>query len=140
MYAVDVNYLSVTIASLVNMLIGYLWYSPYIFGKKWAQLSGISRRNKSMFGRILSRYILIYFLISFFTAYILANFSDYLGIMTIGEGAQLGLWIWFGFVATTVLYDYIYPKKSASWTLYFIDTGYILAGLMVMAMILAVWR
>ena len=105
MYAVDVNYLSVTIASLVNMLIGYLWYSPYIFGKKWAQLSGISRRNKSMFGRILSRYILIYFLISFFTAYILANFSDYLGTMTIGEGAQLGLWIWFGFIATTVLYD-----------------------------------
>jgi len=140
MHAVDVNYLSVTIASLINMLIGYLWYSRAIFGKEWLKLSGISKRNLNMFGRVSSRYILIYFLVSFFTAYILAIFSDYIGTKTVSEGIQLGLWIWLGFIVTTSVYDYIYPRKSASWKLYFIDTGYILTSFIIMAMILAVWR
>jgi hypothetical protein len=122
------------------MLIGYIWYSPKLFGKKWMKLSNISYRNIKLFGKVQIRHIYIYFLISFFIAYVLSVFLDYLGSTTISDGAQVSLWIWLGFIFTNSISDYIFPKKIKSLEMFFIDNGYVLTGLLVMGMILAVWR
>ena len=37
----NIDYFIVLIASLVNIAIGALWYSPYLFGKQWTRLLGI---------------------------------------------------------------------------------------------------
>jgi len=140
MKAVNVNYLSILIVSLINMLIGYVWYSQKFFGKKWEELSGLNRKGENLFARAKIKQIPIYFLLSFFTAHIFFIFSDYFGTTTIGEGAQLGLWIWFGFVLTNSIYEFIFPKKTKSWELFFINNFYILTNLIVMGMILAIWR
>ena len=38
----DVNYFAVAIAALSAFLLGGLWYSPLLFARKWAALSGQS--------------------------------------------------------------------------------------------------
>ena len=33
----DVNWLAVAVGAVLAYLLGYLWYSPKLFGKKWAE-------------------------------------------------------------------------------------------------------
>ena len=41
---VDVNYLAVLVAAIINMVIGSIWYSPSMgFGKSWMKYSGAGR-------------------------------------------------------------------------------------------------
>jgi hypothetical protein len=35
-----VNWLAIIIAALANMVIGFLWYGTWAFGKSWMKLSG----------------------------------------------------------------------------------------------------
>ncbi len=37
-----VNWLAVTVGTVVSFLVGWVWYSPKLFGKKWAEGSGVS--------------------------------------------------------------------------------------------------
>ena len=38
----NVNWLAVIVGTIVSFLVGWLWYSPKLFGKKWAEGSGVS--------------------------------------------------------------------------------------------------
>jgi hypothetical protein len=37
---VPINYLAVLVAALVPMIIGFAWYSPALFAKKWMAILG----------------------------------------------------------------------------------------------------
>lgn len=37
----NVNWLAVIIGTIVSFIIGWLWYSPILFGTKWAEGSGV---------------------------------------------------------------------------------------------------
>lgn len=37
----NVNWLAVIIGTIVSFIIGWLWYSPVLFGRKWAEGSGV---------------------------------------------------------------------------------------------------
>ena len=43
----DVNWLSISIAAISAFVIGGLWYSPIVFGKRWAVLAGISPEKQA---------------------------------------------------------------------------------------------
>jgi hypothetical protein len=40
MPSVDINWIAVIVAAVVNMVVGALWYSPQLFGKQWAKVLG----------------------------------------------------------------------------------------------------
>nr|TFG53051.1 MAG: DUF1761 domain-containing protein [Hyphomicrobiales bacterium] len=37
----NVNWLAVGVGTIASFMLGWLWYSPKLFGKKWAEGSGI---------------------------------------------------------------------------------------------------
>ncbi len=41
-----VNYLAVLVAAIVGMVVGFIWYSPKVFGKMWMKLSGVNPKDK----------------------------------------------------------------------------------------------
>lgn len=43
----NVNWLAVIVGTIVSFLIGWLWYSPMLFGKKWAEGSGVELGSAS---------------------------------------------------------------------------------------------
>jgi len=43
----NVNWLAVILGTLISFLIGWLWYSPILFGKKWAEGSGVELASAS---------------------------------------------------------------------------------------------
>lgn len=137
---VDVNYLAVLVAGVVNIIIGFLWYGP-VFGKKWMAMMGMGQADidagKAKGG--MGKSYFIAFVGSLVTAYVLAYIITISRIAGISSGVSGGLssafWVWLGFFATSVLASVLREKRT--WSLYFLNVFYHLVNLLVMGAILA---
>ena len=122
-------------ASVAAMGVGYLWYSSFLFGKKWMKLEGLSKETMDNSG--MAKTYLVMFLATFISGYILSLFIHYAGAFTLVNGAKTGLWAWIGFVMPTGLANHLFSKKPLQ--LFLLQTGHHLVSLMVMGALLAVW-
>lgn len=136
MLQASINYWAVIIAGISAMIVGFVWYMPRLFGKSWMGLIGKSEEQiKAEWNGAMLLQTFVTALIMF---YVLAHFIDYTGATTIGEGAQTGLWLWLGFVATTMYTNILYEKRPVK--LWAINTGYQLVNLLIAGAILSIWQ
>lgn len=126
----EVNWIAIVVAVVVNIILGSLWYSPYLFGKPWAE--ALKMDIKTLVATPLHYAGAIG--VSLITAFVLAVLVKQFGIKTYNAGATLAFWVWLGFIATSHFSGVIWanrPLKS-----YVIDTAFSLISLQVMAFIL----
>jgi len=120
------DWMLVLIAALVNLAIGYVWYSHWLFGSTWLKLAELKskdvKRNKNA--------ILWTCLNSLVIAFFLEFFARHVGVDAVTEGVFLGFIIWLGFVATTQIASVIWRRKP--FQLFLIDSGYKLLSFLVM--------
>ncbi len=128
----QVNYLAVLVAAVLNMVAGAIWYSPMLFAKPWIKLTG----KKDMQGGGVGYGIAA--LCSLAIAYVLAHFVQLAGAMDWMDGVKTGLWAWVGFVATTAAANYVFEGRP--WKLYWINVGYPLVAFVLMGALLAAWH
>ena len=136
----NVNLLAVLVAAIVMMVLGFVWYSQFAFGKMWMGEMGMSAKSmadKKKMKQNMPVTFGIMFIGTLVMAYVLAHIVSYTQAKTVLEGAQAGFWVWLGFVAPTMLSAVLFSGKSVK--LYIIDTAHVLVGLLVMGAILAVW-
>lgn len=136
MPAVTVNYVAVVLAALVHMVLGSLWYGP-LFGAVWMKAMGLTKADMGKMKTSANQAYAWAAAASLVMAYILAHFVKYLNVDTFAEAAQLGFWIWLGFIVTKGILDTVFEDKN--WNVYFISMGYQLASLILMSMLLATW-
>lgn len=138
MPVIDINMFAVLAAAIVNMVIGFIWYSPAVFGNTWMKASGITEKKiqESKKEGMVKKFFLA-FLGTLVMSYVLAHFIDYAGATTLSAGAQAGLWLWLGFIAPVLLGGVLWEGKS--YLSYSINVLHYLAALVIMSMILAVW-
>jgi hypothetical protein len=132
-----INYWAVLVAAVVAFVMGGLWYSPLLFGKAWSKLRGIDSTGTAR-AQMRPREILAEFVRGLIVAVVLAGFVVHLGVVNLVGAIYLGLAVWVGFQATSIVGAVIheqYPLK-----LYAIHTGDALAKTLAMAVILGVWR
>ncbi len=132
---VSVNYLAVLAASVVSMLIGWAWYSPMVLGKQW--MKEVGKRPEEIKKDMQGKAMAMAFVATLIMAYVLAHFVQYVTAVTLGDGVQLGFWIWLGFIAPVVATSVFFDGKSWKW--FAITGGYQLVNAIVMAAILAMW-
>jgi hypothetical protein len=135
MTMVDVNYVAVLVAAIVNMAVGFVWYSKGVFGATWMKLIGKTEKQIKE-GANTNLYIAA-FVASLVTSFVLAQFVALSGAVTAMDGFLVGLWAGIGFVATTFAADAIFNGKPMQ--LYGINVGYNLVSLVLMGALLAVW-
>lgn len=132
---VDVNWTAVLVAAVVNMVVGFVWYSKALFGKDWSKLTG--RKLEDMSKNAGPTYLLT-ILGALIQAYILFHFVVFAGAKTAAEGAVTGLWLWVGFVAVTQgVYTLFANSRKKLWA---INTGYFLVVLLINGALLATWK
>lgn len=122
----QVDLLTVFVAALLNMIIGFFWYSKWLFGPTWAKeckMKWEGEQNKMG--------IVWAFLVSLVIAYFLAFFEGYIGVTTVTDGMFVGFCAWLGFVATTQVSAVIWCNHSAKG--FMIDTCYKLLSFLVMS-------
>jgi hypothetical protein len=96
-----IDLIAVFIATVVNMVIGFVWYSRYLFGKSH-ETSEPENHHKLVY--------LWHFIVALVTAYVLAFFEAFLGVTTVSDGMFVAFLAWGGFVATTQLSAVIWGK------------------------------
>ena len=128
-----VNYWAVLVATFAAMVIGWIWYTPGVFGNAWMKVANVDR-EKMQKGHTP---MLLMVVVAFITAYVMAHFVAIIGANTIGDAIQLGFWVWLGFVGTSAMNSVIFEQKPMKW--YYITAGYQLVSLCAMATILAIW-
>ncbi len=128
-----VNYLAVVAAAAAAVVIGFVWYSPPVFGKRWTALLGRQMQTSSP----ATGYILV-IVLSLITAFVLAQIVAVTGAKTLADGGVAGILVWLGFVATVTASQAVFEGKPlALWTL---NNGFQLVSYIVMGAILAAWR
>lgn len=128
----EINLLAVVLAATAAMIVGALWYSPMLFGKKWMGAVG---KSPDVPGAMMPRKELaIQFVGALVVAYVFAYLAAALGYQTIGDVIVLGLWIWAGFYATMLLDSVLWEGRP--WILYFINASQRLASILLMAIVI----
>lgn len=134
---VPLNYLAVLVAAVVAMIVGYVWYGP-LFGKAWMKETGVSKaeteRNMSM------KYGLMFLgslVMSWVLAHALIFAIDYLGFGGVNGALAGAFFNWLGFVLPVTLGVTLMEGRSAK--LLFIQNGYYLVTLSLMAVVLVLW-
>jgi hypothetical protein len=136
MVELNVNWWAVVFAAVLNMVVGALWYSPVLFGKYWAKLTGI--KMDKMAGKSPAKAYGITTAAALLQTLVLAVIISNLGANSTSDGASLGLLLWLGVAATTSISDYLFTGRRL--LLWAINQGYYLVVLMANGAILAVWH
>jgi hypothetical protein len=135
-----VNLWAVLSAAAANMVIGFLWYSPFLFAKPWMIAMGYDPADKDRIAAMQKsagpKYG-IAFLASLLTAFMLGKIIFNLAISTALYGMKVGFAVWLAFVMTVQLTDMLFGNRPRN--LFLINTGYQLACYLVMGAILGKW-
>lgn len=129
----EVNYLAVLASTIATMVIGFLWYSPVLFGHAWVKQQG--KKMEEMSGGGPLTYILTAFT-ALAGAYILALLMTLTDERTIASGLCMGLLIGLS-ISAKIGMNFLFEGKTR--VLYFITIGYhlvsyLIAGLIIGAM------
>ena len=120
-----IDWLVIILAAILNMIIGLIWYSKWLFGEIAKKLSVHSRRDMNL-------KTLIYMLcISFILAYFLSFFEAHLRVTSVTDGMFVGFLLWVGFVATIQFSSHVWSQTPLK--LFLIDSGYRLVTFLAMS-------
>lgn len=130
----NLNYPAILMSAIIYVLLGMLWYSPFIFGNVWLKLSGSNLEEKT---GLLSRMFAIGFL-AVIIALSLALMIEATGIKSFYGGAKFGLICGIGIAAVTTLITNIFEERS--FLLFLINGGYHVIAITHTAAFIAVWK
>ncbi len=114
--SMQIDWLVIFIAAVLNMLIGFVWYSKWLFLDAWSKLSKASMDKKE-----LKRSLALGFINSLVIAFFLYYFEYYLNVATVSDGIFVGVIAWLGFSATTQMSGVIWAKRP--FKLFLLDSG-----------------
>lgn len=126
----NLSWLAIVISSVSAFILGWLWYSPALFSKRWMKENGFTEesvRNANML-KIFG----ISFLFMFFASFNLAMFIG--KDAGISFGGIAGFLAGLGWVFTMMGVSYMFERKS--FALLLINGGYSTVALTVMGIII----
>jgi len=131
----NLNWVAIGVAAFFTFLMGYLWYSPMLFGKAWMEEIGFKKEDTQRPN--MTKVLTLFFIFSFVMSFNLALFLNELG----GgwhRGALYGFHVGFGWVAMSIFITGQFEKKSTRYML--IHGGYYCFCFTVMGAILGGWH
>lgn len=135
---VTVNYWGLLLAAIASMIVGFLWYSPLLFGKVWMRLKGFSLDSLQSEQQRMGLYYGLSFLLTLVMGFVLSHIitfsNNFYGYPMIQTGLITAFWVWLGFVMPVQATATIFGEKK--WALFAIDTGYQFVSLLIMGLLL----
>jgi len=138
MEQIHINYLSILIGVVANFIFGFIWYTP-LFGKRWGRELGMDMTQKPKSSE-MTRGMVFMVVGNFFLAWVFAhNIAAWSYVPEMknnglfANAMMAAVFTWLGFFLPVDLSSVAWERKS--WTLFFINTGYHLISLIIVALI-----
>lgn len=128
----SIPYLAVVVAAISSFVVGGLWYSPILFGKRWQRLTGLSDED---LGQGAARAFGGSFVLQLAMVLNLAMFLGPAPGVPFAVGASFAAG--FGWVALGMGVTYLFERRPLG--LWLINGGYHAVAFTVMGVILGVW-
>ena len=137
MFFQNLNYITMVVATIAGMVVGFIWYAPFAFGKVWLRLkeqNGNETQREKENKPTWPIYLLsgLGTLASAFALSVIFNSIIIVGIWGILIAAFV---VWIGFFVPVKLSDFIYGGESP--VLFLISAGHYLLAIIIMAFIIA---
>ncbi len=133
-----VNYAAILVAAAASMALGFLWYSPILFGKSWMKLMGFTdKKTAEAKKKGMTKAYIVMTVGALVSAFVLAHFINFAAAYTPLDGALVGFWLGLGTIVPAALGDVLFGGKPLK--LYLINVSHIVVGMMITGAILAVW-
>jgi hypothetical protein len=131
----DLNWLAVIVATLAFFALGAVWYAPKVFGDLWMRSGGIQAPEQPQ-----AAFYVVPLITCFVSTLAVAMLAAATGTDTVGEGIVLGLVTGVGiaFMALFVT-GFFDPQKPQATVWVAVVGGYHVVGLLIAAIILALW-
>ena len=141
MHMHSLNWLAILVAAVSTMVLGFLWYSPFLFAKAWAREMGYDLNDKVKMDEMRKSAGPAYagsFVASLITAFTLALVLHGMRAESLHFGLMASFHIWLGFVATVQFTGALFARQSMK--LLAINSGYQLVCYLAMGAILVLWK
>ena len=135
---VEINYWAVMAATAATFVLGVLWYSPFVFGKLWMRVHHHTAEDLERLREEMGQTYFVSILCHLVMALLLAVLLSLTGFGTASQGMILGFLCWLGFAAPLGLTGNVFSDQGIG--VWFLDTGYQLASLLLMGALLGAWR
>lgn len=129
----DINVLAVIAGAVIVMIVGSIWYSPNVFFTLWVREMGKKLEEVKPGASVF----ITMFVGALVQSYVLANIVRAFGATSVVQGGMIGVFVWFGIVAMTMIGNYAFAGRSRN--VYLIDAGYYLVTFTLLSMLHAVW-
>ena len=134
----EINYWAVLIATASSMVVGAIWYTPRVFGTRWAKLAKVDMDRP---GATAAVPIVVTVIVSFVTAWVLAGASSiawhFYGGSYLWAALLTGVILWAGFTAARFITHDAFEGRPSSLTV--MNISHELVTIVVMALIIGVW-
>ncbi|MBW3583668.1 MAG: DUF1761 domain-containing protein [Euryarchaeota archaeon] len=131
----NLNWLAIIAAGAVYFVLGAVWYSPAVFGKKWMELVGMTEEKAKEGGQ--AGPLVGMFLLNLIAALALAALLAWSDTTGLTESLIFSLFIAIGFVITTELTHVLFEKTETE--LFMINAGYHVVGIVLMGLVIGAW-
>lgn len=132
----EVNYLAVLVVSIIGMVIGGLWYAPFLFGKAW--MRGVGKTQEEVAADYSPVKLVGAFVGCFVTGYALARILGWADISGWLDGALVGLLCGVGFL--TAFNGVNYWMEHRPLKLFLVNNLHELTFITIAGAVLGAWR
>lgn len=134
----EINYWAVTLATLSSMVVGAVWYTPKVFGDRWAKLARVDLDRP---GASAALPLVATVFVSFVTAWVLAGITTlvwrhYDGSYLLASLATAAV-LWAGFTAARFITHDAFEGRPTTLTV--LNIAHELVTVAVMALIIGAW-
>jgi len=143
MFFQNISFVVVIMSAVVAIGLGFLWYSPIMFFKRWAKEMGytveyIEEQKKKKDGQknMVKDYILLA-VFTMVTSFVIAAILNSLIVTGFGGLILLAILLWLAFSMPVALNSVLFGKDSI--VLFSINTGYHLVSIMLMTLIIGIF-
>ena len=131
---VQVNWLAVVLATVSTMVVGSVWYTPKVFGKKWEKLAKIDPKHRAKPAQAIG----ITVVVSFISAYVLAHVAylanNFFGNSFLVDAVTTAFWVWLGFTAARFITHDAFENRP--WQLTLMNVAHELVTFIVMGLVI----
>lgn len=134
----EVNLRGIVAGAVIYMALGFLWYSPQLFGPTFLELMKFTPEQVAKLGQGMGPAYAVMAATALILAASLERLTAWAGARTAGAGIGVALLAWLPAVLTIGVSTVIFERRPLG--LFLINAGYHLAAFVLIGALVAAWR